>query len=61
MKHTHLNLIKLIQPDVLVKGGDYTLETIVGASEVQAYGGQVEIIPFLEGYSTTAILEKAHL
>jgi D-beta-D-heptose 7-phosphate kinase/D-beta-D-heptose 1-phosphate adenosyltransferase len=44
-----------------VKGGDYTLETIVGASEVQAYGGQVEIIPFLEGYSTTAILEKAHL
>ncbi|MFZ4753176.1 MAG: D-glycero-beta-D-manno-heptose 1-phosphate adenylyltransferase [Chitinophagaceae bacterium] len=58
---TPLNLIQLIQPDVLVKGGDYTLETIVGASEVQAYGGQVEIIPFLEGYSTTAILEKAHL
>jgi len=55
---TPLNLIETLQPDVLVKGGDYTLETIVGAKEVMQQGGQVEIIPFLEGYSTTAIIEK---
>jgi D-beta-D-heptose 7-phosphate kinase/D-beta-D-heptose 1-phosphate adenosyltransferase len=43
---------------VLIKGGDYTLETIVGAKEVLSYGGKVEIIPFLEGYSTTNVIEK---
>jgi len=55
---TPLNLINELQPDVLIKGGDYTLETIVGAKEVLSYGGQVEIIPFLEGYSTTNVIEK---
>lgn len=55
---TPLNLINVLQPDVLIKGGDYTLETIVGAKEVLSYGGQVEIIPFLEGYSTTNVIEK---
>ncbi len=51
-------LIESLRPDVLIKGGDYTLETIVGAQQVLDYGGQVEIIPFLEGYSTTNIVNK---
>lgn len=55
---TPINLIQNLRPDVLVKGGDYTLETIVGAKEVIKYGGQVEIIPFLEGYSTSNIVYK---
>ncbi len=55
---TPLNLINEFQPDVLIKGGDYTIDTIVGAQEVLNYGGKVEIIPFLEGYSTTNIIEK---
>jgi rfaE bifunctional protein nucleotidyltransferase chain/domain len=49
-------LIHAIKPDILVKGGDYTLETIIGAAWVQSYGGQVRIIPTLAGYSTTSIL-----
>ncbi len=55
---TPLNLIKTIQPDVLVKGGDYTVEQIVGAKEVIANGGRVIISPILQGYSTTALIEK---
>lgn len=51
-------LITSILPDVLVKGGDYTVDTIVGAKEVIASGGRVEIIPLLEGLSTTSILKK---
>lgn len=47
------DLIKTTRPDVLVKGGDYTIDTIVGAGFVQSYGGQVAIIPFVEGYSTS--------
>lgn len=50
---TPLELIKNIMPDVLVKGGDYTPETIVGAKEVMAHGGKVEIIPLVPGLSTT--------
>jgi D-beta-D-heptose 7-phosphate kinase/D-beta-D-heptose 1-phosphate adenosyltransferase len=45
-------------PDVLVKGGDYTVDTIVGAKEVMANGGKVEIIPLVEGLSTTSLLQK---
>lgn len=55
---TPLELIKLVQPDVLVKGGDYTLEQIVGAKEVIAGGGEVIINPIVEGFSTTGILDK---
>jgi len=55
---TPLQLIKSILPDVLVKGGDYTPETVVGAPEVTANGGTVKIIPLEEGFSTTAIIEK---
>jgi D-beta-D-heptose 7-phosphate kinase/D-beta-D-heptose 1-phosphate adenosyltransferase len=51
-------LIKSILPDVLVKGGDYTIDTIVGAKEVMSNGGRVEIIPLVEGLSTTSILKK---
>lgn len=55
---TPLDLILKLKPDVLVKGGDYTIETIVGANEVKQYGGEVKIIPFLEGYSSTAVINK---
>ena len=55
---TPLNLIKSIMPDVLIKGGDYTSETIVGADEVISNGGKIEIIPLEEGFSTTGIIEK---
>ncbi len=55
---TPYNLITAIIPDVLVKGGDYTIETIVGAKEVIANGGQVIIAPILEGFSTTSIIER---
>ena len=52
-------LIQLLKPDVLVKGGDYTVENIVGAEFVMSYGGSVEIIPFVQGYSTSALI--AHI
>ncbi len=55
---TPLELIKIIMPDVLVKGGDYTLEQIVGAKEVIAAGGRVVINPIVPGFSTTSILDK---
>ena len=55
---TPLDLIKLIMPDVLVKGGDYTVDKIVGAKEVLAAGGEVKIVPLVNGYSTTALIEK---
>ena len=55
---TPLNLIKNIMPDVLVKGGDYTLDTIVGAREVIANGGRVEVVPLEEGFSTTGIIAR---
>jgi len=45
-------------PDVLVKGGDYTPEAIVGADVVEEYGGRVTTLPFIPGYSTTAIENK---
>ncbi|MCK7534450.1 MAG: hypothetical protein MZV63_27235 [Marinilabiliales bacterium] len=52
---TPLELIKFVEPDVLVKGGDYTEETIVGAEFVKANGGEVVIMPLVEGYSTSGI------
>ena len=54
---TPIELIKLLQPNVLVKGGDYDKSNIVGASEVEANGGNVVIVPFVEGYSTTNLLD----
>lgn len=55
---TPLKLIKSIMPDVLVKGGDYTILQIAGAKEVIANGGRVVINPIIEGYSTTNIIEQ---
>ena len=57
---TPLELIQLLLPDVLVKGGDYTIDQIVGAKEIMANGGQVIINPILEGFSTTGIIERMH-
>jgi bifunctional ADP-heptose synthase (sugar kinase/adenylyltransferase) len=45
-------------PDILVKGADYAIENIVGAKEVIANGGQVKTLEFVEGYSSTAMIEK---
>lgn len=57
-EETPLVTIKALLPDVLVKGGDYTLDQVVGATEVQQNGGKVIINPILKGYSSTATLEK---
>lgn len=54
---TPLELIKSIMPDVLVKGGDYTVEQIAGSAEVIANGGRVVINPIVAGFSTTAIIQ----
>jgi D-beta-D-heptose 7-phosphate kinase/D-beta-D-heptose 1-phosphate adenosyltransferase len=55
---TPLELIRLLRPDVLVKGGDYTIETIVGARDVQGWGGRVAIVPLTPGQSTTSIIQR---
>ncbi|MFY0674879.1 MAG: D-glycero-beta-D-manno-heptose 1-phosphate adenylyltransferase [Bacteroidia bacterium] len=57
-EQTPFNLISAVKPNILVKGGDYTIETIVGADIVMENGGRVEVIPFLDGYSTSAIEKK---
>lgn len=53
------NLIHAVKPDVLVKGGDWKVESIVGGSFVQSYGGQVLSLQFIEGRSTTKLIEKS--
>ncbi len=55
---TPLHLITEMMPDIIVKGGDYTPEQVVGATEVLANGGRVVINPLIEGISTTAIIDK---
>lgn len=55
---TPLALIEALQPDVLVKGGDYTLATMVGADRVAAWGGRAVILPLVPGFSTTSLLER---
>lgn len=55
---TPLELITALLPDVLVKGGDYTVDQIAGAKEVIAHGGRVVINPILEGFSTTSIISQ---
>ncbi len=57
-EETPLNLIKTIKPDILVKGGDYKIENIIGNEIVEAKGGEIKTIDFIEGYSTTSILNK---
>ncbi len=55
---TPLELIKKVMPDVLIKGGDYTIETIVGAKEVIANGGSVLTNPIIQNFSSTGIIQK---
>jgi len=55
---TPLDLIRVLRPDILVKGGDYTADGVVGKELVESYGGRVEIVPFVDGKSTTNIIEK---
>jgi D-beta-D-heptose 7-phosphate kinase/D-beta-D-heptose 1-phosphate adenosyltransferase len=54
---TPLRLIQAVRPDVLVKGGDYTLDQIVGRDIVERYGGRVEVVPLLPGLSTSNLVE----
>ena len=55
---TPFELIGALKPDVLVKGGDYTESSIVGAKEVRAWGGEVVVVPLTPGHSTTSIIER---
>jgi D-glycero-beta-D-manno-heptose 1-phosphate adenylyltransferase len=55
---TPLELIQAIKPDVLIKGGDYTIDNIVGADFVMSYGGTVTTIPFVQGYSTSSLIDR---
>lgn len=57
-EETPLNLINALLPDILVKGDDYSVDTIVGAKEVIANGGKVTTIPLVPTYSTTNIIQK---
>ncbi|MBC5994208.1 D-glycero-beta-D-manno-heptose 1-phosphate adenylyltransferase [Pontibacter cellulosilyticus] len=56
--NTPLELIKAVQPDILVKGDDYAVEQIVGHEVVMAKGGEVKTVPLVKGYSTTNIVKK---
>lgn len=57
---TPIKLITSLMPDVLVKGGDYSVEDIVGAEEVRGNGGKVVVIPFLNGHSSTGLIDRIH-
>ncbi len=56
---TPFQLIEAIRPDVLIKGTDYTIDTVVGADFVQSYGGRVALVDLIDGVSSTAIIERA--
>jgi len=58
MEETPLEVINQLKPDVLVKGGDYVPDAIVGAREVKSWGGRVEVIPYVDGFSTTKLESK---
>jgi D-beta-D-heptose 7-phosphate kinase/D-beta-D-heptose 1-phosphate adenosyltransferase len=55
---TPLSLVRHLKPDVIVKGGDYSEDTIAGATEVKSWGGRVVVVPLTPGHSTTAIIRK---
>ena len=57
-QETPAEIIKTLLPDVLVKGGDYTPDTIVGADIVTENGGEIKVIPFRSGHSTSSVIEK---
>ena len=52
------NLIRELRPDILVKGGDYKVDEVVGKNIIEGYGGKVEIVPFIKGYSTSGIVKR---
>jgi D-beta-D-heptose 7-phosphate kinase/D-beta-D-heptose 1-phosphate adenosyltransferase len=52
-------VIEALRPNVIVKGGDYSEETVVGAQEVRSWGGRVKIVPTVEGFSTTKLIARA--
>ena len=55
---TPINLIRGLKPDILVKGGDYTPETVVGHEIVEQAGGRVVIVPLIDGVSTTKVIQS---
>ena len=55
---TPLELVRALRPDVIVKGGDYSPDNVVGAAEVRSWGGELVIIPLTPGHSTTSIIER---
>ena len=57
-EETPINLISTLKPDILAKGGDYEISTIVGHKVVQENGGQVVLVPFVNGFSSTTIIDK---
>jgi D-beta-D-heptose 7-phosphate kinase/D-beta-D-heptose 1-phosphate adenosyltransferase len=52
-------MIKLLRPDVLIKGDDYTIEEVVGGDLVQQWGGRVHLVPLEKGHSTTSIIARS--
>ena len=56
---TPLELIRVVRPDILAKGGDYRPEEVVGREVVEAYGGAVRIVPFHPGYSSSSLVRRA--
>lgn len=58
---TPLRLIEALRPEVIVKGGDYSEDRVVGATEVRSWGGRVKLVPIVEGFSTTKLLAKANM
>lgn len=57
-EETPINLITTLKPNILAKGGDYAINSIVGYKEVKEYNGEVIIVPFVDGFSSTSIIEK---
>ncbi|OED34747.1 glycerol-3-phosphate cytidylyltransferase [PVC group bacterium (ex Bugula neritina AB1)] len=57
-EETPLNLIRMLKPDVLVKGADYKMDEIVGAKDMISWGGEVKNLSFVDGYSTTSLVDK---
>ena len=57
-EETPINLITTLKPNILAKGGDYSISSIVGYKEVKEYNGEVIIVPFVDGFSSTSIIEK---
>jgi len=55
---TPITLLRQFQPDILIKGGDYELDDVIGGDIVQAYGGKVKLAKFVDGHSSTAVISR---